>query len=278
MTSLRVLVTGAGDRSLGAATAVALASLGAAVTVTRRSSASEAAARLGHGIDGHDLDLADRASVDAFARWYAEQHGRLDVLVNNAGIHLDLRSRWTEPQLVDGHEVHWRVNYLGTWHLTSALLPLLRQAPSPRVVNVVSKLHRRGSNAALFGGVEPYDSWAAYGTSKLGLIHHAAELGRRHPTISGYAVHPGEVYTRIADRGLETSPALARARKLLAPIERRVLVTPEVGARTSVLCATAPDLAPGYYRDEKPAEPTADALDTTVAADLWDRTAEWCAR
>ena len=187
----RVLVTGAGERSIGEATARLLAEQGADVTVTTRSDAAGAAGRIGHGVVGHDLDLASRSSVEAFAQWYAEQRTGLDVLVNNAGIHLDLRSRWKEPQLVDGEEIHWRVNYLGTWHLTSLLLPLLDASPAPRVVNVVSKLHRRGSNAALFTGVQPYDSWAAYGTSKLALIHHATELARRHPRITTYAVHPG---------------------------------------------------------------------------------------
>ena len=271
----RVLVTGAGPRSLGFATARRLAEAGAEVTVTTRSGAADVAAQVGPGVDGHDLDLADRASVERFAHWYGENRGALDVLVNNAGIHLDLRSRWREPQLLDGEEIHWRVNYLGTWHLTARLLPLLERAEDARVVNVVSKLHRRGSNDALFAGVEPYDSWAAYGTSKLALVHHAAELGRRHPGVTGFAVHPGEVYTRIADRGLETSPVLARLRKVLAPVERRILMTPEEGARTTVHCATAPGLAPGYYRDGRPAEPSEDARDSAAAARLWDRTAAW---
>ncbi|HWU23792.1 MAG TPA: SDR family NAD(P)-dependent oxidoreductase [Nocardioides sp.] len=271
----RVLVTGAGERSLGEATARLLARQGADVTITTRSGSSAAAARIGEGVVGHDLDLASRASVEAFAQWYAEERATLDVLVNNAGIHLDLRSRWREPQLLDGHEIHWRVNYLGTWHLTALLLPLLEASPAPRVVDVVSKLHRRGSNEALFAGVRPYDSWAAYGTSKLALIHHAAELGRRHPRISAYAVHPGEVYTRIADRGLETSPVLGAVRKLAAPLERRALMTPEKGARTTVLCATAPHLPPGYYRSGEPAETSPDAADATAAARLWDATATW---
>lgn len=270
-----VLVTGAGERSLGFATARLLADLGAEVTITTRSGAAEVAEKLGPRVVGHDLDLADRDSVDAFARWYAAERGRLHVLVNNAGVHLDLRSRWQEPQLLDGHEIHWRVNYLGTWHLTSRLLPLLQDAEDARVVNVVSKLHRRGSNAALFDGVRPYDSWAAYGTSKLALIHHATEIGRRHPGVTGYALHPGEVYTRIADRGLETSPVLARLRKLLAPVERWILRSPEDGAATTVHCATAPGLAGGYYRDQAPADPSPDARDEAVAARLWGQTAVW---
>ena len=92
----------------------------------------------------------------------------------------------------------------------------------------------------------------------------------------GYSLHPGSVYTHVADRGLETAPVLARLRKLAAPLERRSLVSPEVGARTTVFCATSPDAVPGgYHRREAVAEPSADARDAEVAARLWDATSGW---
>ena len=204
--------------------------------------------------DAHPLDLTSASSVRAFAEWLdTTTGGRLDVLVNNAGIHLDLRTTWKSAQLLDGHEVHWRTNYLGTAHLTRLLLPLLtetaRREGEARVVNVVTKLHERGRNEWLFDGVTPYDSWAAYGTSKLALVHEAAEIERRYGAagVHGYSLHPGSVYTRIADRGLETAPVLGRLRKVFAPLERRALLSPEQGARTTVFCATSPDAVPGGY-------------------------------
>jgi NAD(P)-dependent dehydrogenase (short-subunit alcohol dehydrogenase family) len=270
-----VVVTGAGPGSLGLATARTLSEWGADVAVsTRTEPVSDLA--------WHRLDLADRASVEEFADWLLDRYdGRLDVLVNNAGIHLDLRSRWTEPQVVDGQEIHWRTNFLGTAHLTGRLLPALLSSASKtgdaRVVHVVSKLHDRGANAAMFDGVRPYDSWAAYGTSKLALVHHAAELHRRHGEqgLRAMSLHPGSVFTHIADRGLETSPLLARIRRVARPLERRALLTPEQGAQTSLHCVADPDVAHGYFRGCAAAEPSAEALDVVASGRLWDETARW---
>jgi NAD(P)-dependent dehydrogenase (short-subunit alcohol dehydrogenase family) len=282
LTGRVVVVTGAGPGSIGLATARTLAAWGAEVVVSTRSAPVEDPF-LGPSA-WHLLDLADRASVQAFADWLLDRYAdRLDVLVNNAGVHLDLRKQWTEPQLVDGHEVHWRTNYLGTAQLTRLLLPALldRAATSgdARVVHVVSKLHARGTNTALFGGVQPYDSWAAYGTSKLALVHDAAELVRRHEGdgLRAMSLHPGSVFTKIADRGLETSPVLGRLRALAAPLEKRVLLTPEQGAQTTLHCVADPDARNGYFRGCRQVEPATDALDLVVSQRLWEETDAWIA-
>ena len=272
MSGRTVLVTGAGRGSIGAETARILAGWGADVVVTTRASDPAIPATV-----WHPLDLADAASVDRFAAWYGERP--LHVLVNNAGVHLDLRAKWHEPtRTADGHEIHWRTNYLGTAHLTNLLLPSLVASPGARVVNVVSKLHARAHNEHLFGPIEPYHSWTAYGASKLALIHHAFELDRRYSAVRGYALHPGEVYSTIADKGLANAPVLARMRKALAPLERRVLMSTTEGAQTTVHCASAPGLAGGrYFRHCAPAEPSPEAADRAVSARLWDRTAAWIA-
>jgi len=267
------VVTGAGPGSLGEATARALREHGRVIT-TRRSGPLT--------VDFHQLDLADPGSVRAFVEWLDEATDRVDVLVNNAGVHLDLRKKGREPQLLDGHEIHWRTNYLGTAQLTRLLLPaLLRTAAAvgeARVVNVASKLHARGRNGWLDGDVEPYDSWDAYGTSKLALVHEAAEIERRYVDrgLHGYSLHPGAVYTKVADHGLATAPVLGRLRRLLAPIERRTLTSPDVGARTSVFCATSADAVPGgYHLRSAPADASPEVADAQAAAALWERTTEW---
>jgi len=269
------VVTGVGTGSLGEAIAGSLRDLGFRVLTSTRTCATST--------DTHAMELTSRASVAAFADWVEESTDRLDVLVNNAGVHLDLRSAWHEPHLVEGMEVHWRTNYLGTAQLTRLLIPLLlstaKDYGDARVVNVVSKLHARGRNDGLDGHLTPYDSWTAYGTSKLALVHEAREIERRYGDqgLHGYSVHPGSVSTNIADRGLETAPLLGRLRKLAAPLERRALKTPSDGARTVVFCATSAQAQPGgYHRSSAPSPPSEDAQDEEAGRILWDNTSRWC--
>lgn len=269
---MKVVVTGAGPGSIGLATAAALRDLGHQVLVSTRSAPVE-------GFDWHPLDLADRSSVAAFSDWVLASGGP-DVLVNNAGVHLDLRNTWKQPQLLDGHEVHWRTNYLGTVDLTRALLPALLERPAPRVVHVVSKLHARGRNDAFFGAFgDHYNSWDAYGTSKLGLVHDAASLAGRYAEagLRTYSLHPGAVATKISGRGLESSPVLSRLHAVAAPLERLVLKSPEVGARTSVLCATDPSAESGYYSSARQKQPASQAGDLEARAALWADTEAWLA-
>jgi len=236
-------------------------------------------------IDAHSLDLCQRDSVCAFVRWFVDVCGsKLDVLVNNAGVHLDLLSRWKEPHLSDdGFEIHWRTNYLGTAHLTHLLLPLLetagRTSGDARVVNVGSHLHHKGSNEDLFGRTRPYNSWNAYGNSKLALMHMTTELQRRYAErfhIQAYCLHPGSVFTKIADKGLEGTGWVEKLRRTLSPVEAFFLKAPEEGAQTQIHCATQPEVRGGlYYRDCKPARSSRDAEDARVAARLWEETKTW---
>ena len=295
LTGRRMIVTGGAPGSIGGETARILASWGADVVLTTRGDPSSAVRRIqlalarvpaAGRVDGHRLDLADPVSVERFAHWYASNRdGQLDVLVNNAGVHLDLLSKWKEPQLLaDGQEIHWRTNYLGTMHLTMLLLPLLRAAGErtgdARVVNVVSKLHARATNENLGDVAVNYNSWVAYGASKLALIHAATELQRRcaKAHVQAYALHPGEVFTDIASKGLAGHRLIGGVRRVLRPLEAFFLMTPAEGAQTSVLAASAPHLVGGQYlRKCAPAEPTADARDARVATQLWEKTSAWVA-
>ena len=280
------LVTGASPGSIGFETARTLADWGARVVITTRSHPEATVAQLRERLDanadvsGEVLDLADRKSVAHLTARFLGAHRRLDVLINNAGVHLDLLSEWKSPTLCDGHEIHWRTNYLGTMDLTHALLPRLLetagQVGEARVVNVVSMLHRQGNNAHLFERPARYNSWKAYGNSKLALVHATFELQRRYPSLRAYCLHPGAVYTGIASKGLAGHPFIARVRRALAPIESFFLLTPEEGAQTSVHCATSPGLEGGrYFRNCEVAVPSTDANDVRVSARLMDDTQAW---
>ncbi|MGH8461280.1 MAG: SDR family NAD(P)-dependent oxidoreductase [Stenotrophobium sp.] len=290
----KIIVTGAARGSIGYETAGILASWGATLVVTSRSNVNALVEDLRGklsgapdcgAVDGHTLDLCDTNSVNAFVEWYRRQHGeRLDVLINNAGVHLDLLSQWKTPQeIADGHEIHWRTNYLGTMQLTMRLLPLLQNAAAQtgdaRIVNVVSMLHDKGRNEWLFAPQEHYNSWVAYGTSKLALIHASFELQRRYAesaNVQAYCLHPGAVYTNIAGKGLAGNPVLESIRNFFAPVEAFFLLTPEEGAQTQVHCASSPDARGGlYYRECRPAPASKDSADTQVSARLWEQTQAW---
>lgn len=186
----------------------------------------------------------------------------------------------------DGFEIHWRTNYLGTVHLTHNLLPLLqktgRNVGEARVVNVVSQLHSRGSNELLFNPNRTYESWQAYGLSKLGLIHFTNELHRRFSQsdqLKSYSLHPGGrsgTYTNVADKGLEGHPVIGLVRRCVAPLERLLMSSAAEGAQTQIYCATSAAAQSGcYYADCRIAQSSADSGDESAARRLWDETQEW---
>jgi len=211
-----VIVTGASPRSIGFETARILAGWGAQVVATSLRNMESTESCLKKDLRGmnadenkitvHPLDLSDAGSVAGFAAWYRRKHdGILHVLVNNAGIHKNILTPRKKPPLTeDGFEVHWRTNDLGTFHLTHLLLPSLKKGGlergDARVVTVSSHLHDSVKNTDLFNVSEGYNSWDAYGSSKLALIHFAFEIDRRFAkayNLRSVALHPGSVYTNI---------------------------------------------------------------------------------
>jgi len=291
------IVTGCGLGSLGFETAKTLARWGALVIVTTRSNTAAvvhtlkdelAQEHIGARVDGHELDLSDAESVSRFSQWYQQHYGqRLDILINNAGIHLDLMSKWKEPKLTsDGYEMQWRTNYLGSAQLTHNLLPLLQKTGNSygeaRIVNVVSQLYSRGNNVALFDPDTSYNSWKFYGLSKLALIHLTYEMNRRFSkkdNVKSYCLHPGSAsgtYTNVANKGFEGSPIIAFLRKLGAPIEKLFMSTVKEGIQTQIYCATSTEAKSGhYYQNCQITETTDDSQDEKVAGRLWQETLDW---
>lgn len=297
LTGKHMIVTGCGLGSLGYATAEQLASWGATVIATTRNNTSEVVASLkadvgdkikAPKIDGFSLDLSDASSVKRFTLWYEQNYGdRLDSLINNAGIHFDLMSNWKEPKLsADGYEIHWRTNYLGTVQLTAGLMAVLnktgQQFGEARVVNVISQLHNRGTNELLFDSDRTYESWQAYGLSKLALLHFTSELDRRFSSsdnLKSYCLHPGGrsgVSTNVASKGLEGHAVIEFLRKLGSPLERLFMANAQEGAQTQVYCATSPEAKSGtYYVNCSAARASTESEDAEAARRLWEETQVW---
>lgn len=183
-----VLVTGGAD-GMGASHCRYLAAHGARVVVTdlQQSSAESLAAELvaaGHDALGLQLDVSDRAQWESVAARVADRFGRLDGLVNNAGVLAPASVLETDERLLD---LHLRVHVHGTLLGIQSAVPLMSEGGS--IVNV--------SSTAGLGG---YARAAAYGASKWavrGLSRSAAlELGDRGIRVN--CVVPGAMDTRMA--------------------------------------------------------------------------------
>jgi NAD(P)-dependent dehydrogenase (short-subunit alcohol dehydrogenase family) len=135
------LVTGA-NRGLGRETAKQLAERGHRVLLGIRDATKGAeteTAMRDAGLDAHfvSLDTGDAASIERAAGDIGKRFGALDGLINNAAIHYDTWQRVGAPDFAIAEEA-FSVNTLGPWRASVALLPLLRQSPAGRIVNVSS--------------------------------------------------------------------------------------------------------------------------------------------
>ncbi|WP_328471411.1 oxidoreductase [Actinoplanes sp. NBC_00393] len=192
------VVTG-GNSGIGFHTARELAGRGIYVVITARDPERGAAAAAEIvGATWAQLDLADLDSVHRFAERFRAEHGRLDLLINNAGV-MALPRQLTE----DGFERQFGTNHLGHFALTGLLLPLLLTTDHARVVTVTSGLHKRGRiDFDDLMGERRYGRFRAYTQSKLANVLFALELHRRStaagvPLLSVLA-HPGVAHTNLA--------------------------------------------------------------------------------
>jgi NAD(P)-dependent dehydrogenase (short-subunit alcohol dehydrogenase family) len=230
-----VLVTGA-TSGLGEAAATAFAQLGASVwlAVRNRERGESTRARIAAQTGSDDVhvgicDLGDLRSVRRFAEQYEVGAGRLDVLVNNAGVLTEERSLSR-----DGIELTLATNVVGPFLLTKLLTPLLLRSAPARVINVSSGgMYTQGlhvddlqSTRGKFSGTVAYAR-----TKRIQVVLSELLAWRLDGTgVVVNAMHPGWVDTP----GLRTSlPGFHR-------VLRRLLRTPEQGADTIVWLGSAP--------------------------------------
>lgn len=234
------LVTGA-TRGLGLATSRALAQVGACVLLSGRSKAdAESAAasfrQVGLDVQALELDVTSVTSVRAAAEQVAQRHGRVDVLVNNAGI-LPEATDPSEREFanVDVFRSTFETNVFGAVAVTEAFLPLLRNSVAGRIVNVSSTV---GSLADQTNPDSPYFelSVPAYQSSKAALNSVTIGLAKmlNRTGIKVTSVCPGFVKTDLTPASKEQAP-----------------LTPEQAARIVVTAATLPHhAASGTFIDE----------------------------
>lgn len=277
------VITGA-TGGLGFEIARGLAHAGATVVLTGRNAdkGASALARIHAEIPAADisyesLDLSRLANVAAFADDFAARHGKLDLLVNNAGI-MAPPQRQTTP---DGFELQFGTNYLSHFALTAHLLPLLRAAPAARVVPLASIAARQGRiDFADLQSERGYRPMTAYSQTKLACLMFAFELQRRSDAngwgITSIAAHPGVAATDLIANGSGSNSMEALAKRLLpfmfAPVPQAALPT--------LFAATSPEAkAGGYYGPDGfmevrgevgVAKSPSQSLDVAVARRLWD--------
>jgi NAD(P)-dependent dehydrogenase (short-subunit alcohol dehydrogenase family) len=172
-TSTIALVTGA-NKGIGRAIAERFAGMGMTVLLAARDPrrGEEAAAALrADGGDAHPLvlDVTGPATISSAARWITGRFGRLDVLVNNAGISGDRAAQ--APGAVDLDVIRsvFETNVFGVIMVTEALLPLLRRSAAGRIVNVSSGLGSLSTMTDPAHYMSRLPAAAAYPTSKTAL-------------------------------------------------------------------------------------------------------------
>ena len=210
------LVTGA-NKGIGREIAARLAALGHTVVIGARSAelGEKAAAELratGADVTSVVLDVTDPASAAAAATEVEARHGRLDALVNNAGIATPPGSTPEDQRpstaTVDVLRQIFETNLFGVVTVTNALLPLLRRSPAPRIVNVSSTVGSLTANSD--PAVAPdLPLSAGYSPSKSALnaltVQYAKDLAPERILVN--AVCPGYCATDLNDHAGHRTPA-----------------------------------------------------------------------
>ena len=273
MAGRTVLVTG-GTGGIGLATAARLAGLGARVGLVGRDGAraDAAAERLrdsGGEVDVFLADLSAQRDVRSLAERVLAAYPRLDVLVNNVG------GYWaTRHETADGLERTFAVNHLAPFLLTHLLLDRLRASAPARVVTVSSGAQAMGRiDIDDLQGRQGYNGQRAYNQSKLANVMFTYELARRleGTGVTANVLHPGVVRTAFAQ---EDS---GRWMRLMLPVVRPFMKSPDRGADTSVLLASSPELervSGRYFANGRVKDSSRASHDTAMAAWLWSVSAE----
>jgi len=270
MAGKTVLITGA-TGGIGRATAIGLAALGARVAITGRGlMRAEAAAvdiRDATGnpdVNAFGADLSSQAEVRRLATEVLDAYPRLDVLVNNVG-----GFSATRHVTADGLEHTFALNHLAPFLVTNLLLERLKASAPARVVTVSSGAQSMGTiDFEDLQGERRYDGQKAYNQSKLASVMFTYELARHleGSGVTATVLHPGVVSTAF---GAE-DPSWVY--KVIVPLVRPFMKSPQQGAATSIYLASSPKLegvTGVYFAKGRPQTSNKASYDEAAAAHLW---------
>jgi len=233
----QVAVITGGGRGIGLAIARAFAQEGAALLIAARTAEELAKARAAIQSDfgvrclARTVDVSRPEEVQEMVEAALRELGRIDVLVNNAGIYGPI------GELVDSDLSEWRraveVNLFGTVYATRAVLPAMRQQGGGRIINVAG---------AGVGGPSITPRTSAYAAAKAAIVQFTESIARE---VSGWnvqvnAIAPGAVTTEITNAVLAAGPSRAGAEFYERTVRQKAAGgdPPELAARLAVLLAS----------------------------------------
>lgn len=194
------LITGA-NKGIGLETARQLASQGIRVLLgARHDGRGQAAAELlqseGLPVTFLKIDVTDQASIDAAAAQVTAEYGRLDILINNAGVLLESREDAPSQIPLSLWRETFETNVFGLLAVTQAFLPLLKLSPAARVVNLSSTLGSTTNHADPHSQIY-HSKLSAYSASKAVVNSWTVQLAYefRDTPHKVNAAHPGWVQT-----------------------------------------------------------------------------------
>ena len=197
LTGKTILVTGA-SRGIGRALAEGLAEAGATVAAhynQNRAAAEDLAETLGNAARAFQADLADPASCERLFRDSVDTYGRLDVLVNNAGVAPNLSPDMPLDKWLEGWDLTMAVNLRAVELLSRLAVDHFRQYDGGRIINVASR--------AAFRGDSP--GYMTYAASKGGVVALTRSIARAYGKagICSFVLAPGFVRTEMAQEVID---------------------------------------------------------------------------
>jgi len=233
------LVTGAAS-GIGAAIATAFARAGAVVLVTDRDPVAgprvvNALCSAGSAASFHPLDVADEAACVELAQRVLTEHGRLDVLVNNAGIgHVGTLMQTTPADM----DRLYSVNVRGVFNVTRAFLPAMLERQRGNIINLAS-----------IGGVVGIRDRLAYCTTKFAVVGFTKSLALDHARqgLRANCICPGRVETPFVTARLQEYPDPVKAREEMASSQAigRMGTPEEIAAAALYLASDASSFMTG---------------------------------